>query len=129
MTDNVKRELAKVTGKVDFIMGRGSFPDVILCFEYESGFSQCLGGNFIDISFLMRLCKCFGVEKLRDIEGKSCWVWATPSNILRIDPLHSKDGTPFDIEEWRAWREKNMPSMTSAELLGETEDKEGTTAE
>ncbi len=73
-------------------------------FEYESGNAQGLGWG-IDMEFLKRFMDVFGVMRLRDVNGKSCWVLCNSSKIVRIEPLHKKDGEAFDILEWAKKRE------------------------
>lgn len=74
-------------------------------FEYEDG--GCQGFGYItDEGFLLAFLQSVGVESLRKLEGKSCWVTHDHSNIYRIEPLHKKDGKPFIIEKWRKWIEK-----------------------
>ncbi len=61
----------------------------------------------------MRFMAVFGVGRLQEVNGKSCWVvfeaqhhfasGSSSEHIIRIDPLHRRRGRPFDIQDWRKW--------------------------
>lgn len=105
----IERELAKARS---FDVGIEDHGILVMFgyFDYEGGGAQGLG-YCIDSSFLYRFLSAFGVEKLRDVEGKSCWVTHDDSTIYKIEPLHKKDGTEFDIKLWQTFVQKlNLPS-------------------
>ena len=86
-------------------------------FEYEDGGCQGLR-YFAHSSFIMRLLAAVGVDKVRELNGKSCWVTATYDKILKIEPLHKKEGRPFDIQEWQDWFNKRCKNDVSpSEML------------
>ena len=72
----------------------------------------CLGGSFdfdgssqgfgyqIDIEFVQKFMEVFGVTHLQAVNGKSCWVTHTYDSIKLVEPLHKKDGVPFDVQAW-----------------------------
>lgn len=110
MNKEPTRCLARIKG-VDLVVEDHGILMVSGTFEYENGGAQGLGGYCIDTSFLYRLFACFGVERLREINGKSCWVTHTHNGILKIEPLHKQDGQAFDIGEWQEFVEKlKLPS-------------------
>lgn len=104
-----ERELAKCSGfdfGVDWDHG---WPMLFGTFKYEGG-GQGLG-YMMDVSFLMRFLDVFHVERLRQVEGKFCWVTHTNSNIHKIEPIMEGEGKTFDIDEWREWiKKQNMLS-------------------
>ncbi len=63
----------------------------------------------------MRLMCAVGVNSLDKMEGKSCWVTHTNSEITKIEPLHKKDGKPFDILEWKKWAKERLPKISPYE--------------
>jgi len=100
-----ERSLAKCED-FDFIIDDHGLPLLNGTFNYENGSAQGLG-FIIDVSFLMRLMEAVGVGSLQDINKKSCWVTHTHSEIFKIEPLHKKDGTTFNIKKWRDWYSTN----------------------
>jgi hypothetical protein len=95
----MERELAKCLG-FDIGVEDHGMPYMFGQFDYEdSGRSQGFG-YCIDTSFLMRFLAVFGVEKLQQVNGKSCWVTHDISSILKVEPLHKREGRPFDLKEW-----------------------------
>jgi hypothetical protein len=94
---DTEREVARLRG-VDIISDDHGGLAMGGHFDY-GGSGQGLGYR-IDIDFVQRLMAVFGVERLRDAEGKACWVTHTHSNITKIEPLLPTDGVAFDIEEW-----------------------------
>src|SRR5438876_691454 len=68
-------------------------------FKYEDGGSQGLG-YMIDADFIQRFMQVFDVQALQSVNGRSCWVTHGFDRITKIEPLHKKDGAPFDILEW-----------------------------
>lgn len=70
-------------------------------FEYgeDAGSGQGLG-YIIDATFIHRFMSAFGVSRLQDVNNKPCWVTVKDGLIVKIEPLFSRDGTPFDIEIW-----------------------------
>lgn len=110
-----ERELARWV-EPDFVLGRGCIPALGGHFEYESG--GCQGfGEFIDAGFLVRFLAVFGAASLAATAGRSCWVTHTQSKIQLVEPLHKKDGRPFDVRAWRAWCRERFPGVTAHELL------------
>lgn len=100
-----ERELAKCEG-FDLSIEERGVPVLSGHFAYEGG--GCQGfGYVVDAAFLVRLMEAVGATSLTDIRGKSCWVTHTHSNISKIEPLHKKDGTAFDIAAWSAWHRIN----------------------
>lgn len=100
------RELAKCRG-FDFGIEDHGCPVLWGSFEYEGGSEQSFG-YMPDTAFLMRFIFAVGAQdKLSDVNGRSCWVTHDASRIYKVEPLHKKDGTPFDIEEWLAWKERH----------------------
>lgn len=113
----IERELARCVD-FDFGLRRGVFPSLSGHFEYEKCGFQGMGYS-IDTAFLVRFMNVFGVDELRDVNGKSCWVTHTHDSITMIEPLHKKDGKPFDIEAWQKWSSNNMPSHSASTLAGD----------
>ena len=70
-------------------------------FDYEDGGCQGIGRG-LDMEFIRLFMDVFGVEKLRQVNGRSCWVTHSYDNITLIEPLHAKDGQAFDIDRWAA---------------------------
>lgn len=69
-------------------------------FEYEE--SGCQGfGYVINTEFVRRFLNAVGVDAVKKLEGKSCWVTHTFDGISKIEPLHKKDGKAFDIRKWQ----------------------------
>ena len=68
-------------------------------FEYEDSGAQGLG-YVINTEFIKKFIAVFRAERLQQVNGKSCWVTHTFDKILKIEPLHKKDGVVFDIVEW-----------------------------
>lgn len=89
-------------------------------FEYGESGSLCQGwGFFADASFLMRFMGALGVTRLKDTHRKSCWVTRTGGEILLVEPLHRKDGRPFDVREWREWIKGQHQASPHEMLTGE----------
>lgn len=105
----IKRSLAKCR-EFDFAIEDHGCPILYGTFEYEDGGIQSLGYQ-VDIAFLMRFMCALGVDQLSKVNGKSCFVTHTFNNIMKIEPLHKKEGTPFDIQEWIEWKKtREWPS-------------------
>jgi hypothetical protein len=106
------RTLAKLSG-FDFGIEDHGFPYLFGTFEYEDGEARGFGYS-IEVGFLLRFMGVFGVDRLQRVNGRSCWVVSrdelrigySSEKIIRIDPLHKKDGTPFDLVAWREWVKK-----------------------
>jgi len=111
----MERELAKCVG---FDLRDDDHNGLTLAghFEYESGFCQGLGYS-VNIDFVMWFMRVFGVTRLQDVNGKSCWVTYRDDsrNIQQIYPLHRKDGVPFDVEAW-AYAKNAMAAKLQEEL-------------
>lgn len=97
MTDK-ERLLAKCVG-FDFGVEDHGLPVLFGTFEYEDSVHQGLG-YIVDVGFMKSFLAIFGVDKLSKVNGKSCWVTCDNSKIYKIEPLHKKDGVPFDIETY-----------------------------
>lgn len=93
-----ERELAK-TASHDIGIEDHGFMVMYGIFEYEDGGAQGWGVQ-IDLDFVRGILGVFGVDKLRQVNGKSCWVTHCASRIHRVEPLHKKDGVPFDVDAW-----------------------------
>lgn len=79
------------------------------------GSGQGLGYR-IDIEFVRRFMAVFRVSRLRDAEGKACWVTHSHCDISKIEPLLPGDGTAFDIHAWSAnLRAKNAGARGTRE--------------
>jgi hypothetical protein len=76
-------------------------------FNYNGG-GQGLG-YVIDIDFVKRFMEVFGVERLRDVNGKACLVTHSHDDIKLIEPLLPNEGTTFDIHAWS----KNLKEKAS----------------
>lgn len=96
-----ERQLARVRGIPDICIEDHGILILDLQFEYE-GAGQGLplilqtpeGGNTIKA-----ILQALGVDSLRKASGVSCWVTATDSQILKIEPLHKRDGTPWEYKQ------------------------------
>ena len=98
MESKPERELAKLRG-FDIWLEDHGWMVMAGTFEYEG--SSCQGfGYGIDIDFVRHLIEVFRVEKLQEINGKSCWVTHDHSGIYKVEPLHKKDGKTFDVKKW-----------------------------
>lgn len=96
--DKKEKHLARCVD-FDFGIEDHGCPYLFGRFDYDDCGSQGFG-YVIDTDFLMRFIRVFGVEQLRDVNGKSCWVVANSSKIYEVHPLHKEDGKPFIIEDW-----------------------------
>ena len=109
-----ERELARVEECEVGLEDHGILT-LFISWEYDDGCShQGLGCYAIDAAFLYRILDCFGVDRLRDIKGKSCWITHTHSETSKIEPLHKKDGKPFVLKEWQDWHEAHPEMSKSA---------------
>lgn len=93
-----KRSLAKCSGFDAMLENHGC---VVLAgsFDYEDGGSQGLG-YVINAAFLREFMRVFNVERLQQVNGRSCWVTHSYNNISKVEPLHKADGKTFDIKAW-----------------------------
>lgn len=98
---NEYRVLCKVT-EVDVTVERGL---VTLSGNFDcDGWGFGGMGYFIDMDFLQSFVAVFGVTALQRVNGKSCWLVYDDehaSQLLRMEPLHRKDGEVFDIYAWK----------------------------
>lgn len=101
------RDLARCKG-FDFAIEDHGLPVLYGHFEYEGSGGQGFG-YMVDAAFLMRFMGVFGVERLQQVNGRSCWVTHTSDRITLIEPLHASDGQPFDIGAWEAWVKRRAP--------------------
>lgn len=100
-----ERRLAKIKRGSDVVIEDHGLLILDVTFEYDGGGAvQGLpiivqgksGGQFIK-----QLLEAVGVESVRVLDGKSCWVTATMNGITKIEPLHKKDGIPLDIKNFQ----------------------------
>jgi hypothetical protein len=70
-------------------------------FEYgeTAGAGQGLG-YVIDHVFITSFLKAMGARRMKDTDGRACWVTVENCRIVKIEPLFAKDGAPFDIAAW-----------------------------
>lgn len=108
---NKEREVARVTEAEVGLEDHGILT-LFLRFEFD-GSSQGLGCYAIDESFLYRVLDCFGVDRISAIKGMSCWVTHDMGKVYRVEPLHKKDGKPFDLEAWSRWVEAHPERQMS----------------
>lgn len=98
-----RRELARIK-KVDLTIEDHGVLIFEVEFHYDGGSVQgwpiCIGGPS-GTDFLRRVMDAVGVYSLSRLVGKSCWVTHTNSSIDKIEPLHQKDGEPFDFLAWQ----------------------------
>lgn len=107
--EKMERDLAKLEGFDIGIEDHGLLT-MYGTFHYDSGGAQGLG-YCIDASFLYRFLAVFGVGRLQEVNGMSCWVTHNNWKITKIEPLHKNDGAVFDLEEWSEYIQKlNLPS-------------------
>lgn len=111
-----ERELARCRG-FDFSIEDGR-PHLCGVFEYgeDAGGGQGFG-YFVDEAFLAQFLRAVGAERLRDVEGRSCWVTHTHNAIQRVEPLFRKDGTPFDVERWSRWCKERKADISIHETF------------
>ena len=78
-----------------------------------------------DAAFLMRLLSVFRAERLRDLEGKPCWITSSHGRIHLVEPLLPDEGKPFDVDAWCLWKSA-QPGMSAYKMLnGEKPPKRG----
>lgn len=108
-----ERSLAKLKG---FDVGTEDHGILVMygTFEYDEWGCQGLG-YCIDAAFIYRFLDVFGVSKLSEVNGKSCWVTHDDNHIIKLEPLHKKDGKTFDIVEWQEFSKKH-PSPSPYEM-------------
>lgn len=91
-------------------------------FEFDECSVQSFSGYILDASQVVRFMNAVGVSRLRDAEGKSCWIvredWFN-GHICEIHPLHKKDGKPFILSEWKAWHDKHGCKASYSSLCGD----------
>lgn len=118
MSEGKTRSLARITS-ADIQFVYNDLLGLCVSFEYEGGTGQSLSGYTLDAAMVIRFMAAISVDKLSAAKGKSCWVTHSWSKIHKIEPLHQKDGTPFDVDEWQAWCKDRMGSigLTYHELL------------
>ena len=98
MKEKIEKSLAKLSGFDVGVEDHGCFV-MHGTFRYEDGGAQGFG-YVINADFIEGVIGVFGVDALQRVNGKSCWVYHTSSNISRLEPLHKSDGKAFDISEW-----------------------------
>ena len=94
----IEKSLAKLKGFDVGIEDHGCFV-MFGTFYYENGPCQGLG-YVINTAFIQKFMEVFGVEKLQQVNGKSCWVWHTHNGVTKMTPIHKADGREFDIVSW-----------------------------
>ena len=108
MKPNTTNKLAKITkASTGFDHGRLT---IWIFVEYEEGMSQGIGGYSLDsydkaldkrvgtawgCDLLLRILRSFGVDSLRELEGRHCWVF--PDN-AGLKPLRVDKGSGESIE-------------------------------
>lgn len=65
-------------------------------FEYEDGGGQTFGLR-MERDVIQSFLGVFGVWKLSEVNGRSCWVTHSQYDVAKLEPLHAKDGKPFDV--------------------------------
>lgn len=113
-----KRELARIS-HADIGEVYNGILGLVVTFEYEGCGVQGLGGYMLEAAMIARFMRAVNVTRLSNAVGKSCWVTHTHDSITKIEPLHAKDGTPFDIPEWQAWVKATLPPLSWSKLLGD----------
>lgn len=110
-----ERELAKCKG---FDLTYDRWVGIQGTFYYEGGSAQGIGW-IQDLDFMKQFMRVFNVEKLQQVNGRSCWVTHDNSTISLIEPLHKDDGKAFDVMKWSEDARKK-----ESDLLGQ-QGKEG----
>lgn len=57
-------------------------------------------GHHINEKFIRAMMAVFNVDRVRNMNGRPCWVTHSNSAIHKIEPLFEKDGIAFDVDEW-----------------------------
>jgi hypothetical protein len=99
-----QRRLAHASG-FDLAIEDHGFLVLYGTFEYEGSWSQGLGYQ-VDVPFLKRFLGAFGVERLQQVNGRTCYVTSDGGRIHKIEPLPWDPGKSFDINEWRDEKEQ-----------------------
>ena len=116
MSETPERSLARIE-QADIGDVYNGMQGLIVTFAYDEGTHQGLGSYALDAAFVIRFMNAVGgLNKLSDAVGRSVWVTHTWSKVLKVEPLHKKDGRPFDIEEWQEWYKRRMPPMCYREM-------------
>ncbi len=98
--DEFVREVARCTD-VDVVDNDHGGLGLGATFRYEGSAAQGFG-YVINAEFIRRFMLVFRVERLRDAIGKACWVTHSSGKIVKVEPLLTGEGQPFDIEAWSA---------------------------
>lgn len=96
-----ERELARIVRADLMIEDHGCLLSD-LRFEYDGasqGLPLTLGKNAA--AFFKGVLAAVGVDTWSGLRGKSCWVTHTDGQVCKIEPLHRRDGVPFDVEAFR----------------------------
>lgn len=115
MSKEPERELARIISAEIGDVYNGML-GLVVHFEYESGMHQNLAGYMLDAAFVIRFVRAVGAGVLNECTGRSVWVTHTWDKILKVEPLHARDGKPFVIEEWSEWVKRRLPPMSYHEL-------------
>lgn len=103
MRGEKQRRLARCV-KFDFGTEDHGMPFLFGHFEGE-GWVQGFG-YMVDTDFMQRFLRVFEVERMQQVNGRACWVTYSYDRIHKVEPLLSGEGTTFDIDEWRAEKER-----------------------
>ena len=119
---NKEKELAKIT-ECDVGYEDHGCPFLFCTFEYEDSNSRQGFGYIPDMAFILRFLDAVCVDTLQKCVGKTVWVTHTNDEILRVDPLHKKEGKPFIIEDWKEWARK-YNRFSASQMRGESPVKD-----
>ena len=115
------RELARIES-VDIGDVYNGMLGLCIAFAYEDGGGQSLGGYMLDAAMVVRVMRAIGVGSLASAKGRSVWVTHAHDSILKIEPLHKKDGQPFVLEEWKTWLKRHNVKTCWSDLCGDMDD-------
>lgn len=107
------RELARVKDVDLWIEDHGM---LIMSATFDYGSSQQGLGFAIDEIFIYKFMQVFGVEFLKQVNGKPCWVTHDWHRIYKIEPLMEGEGKPFEFEQWANWLKKEDRSMSPSQI-------------
>ena len=103
--EKTEMDLAKA-GEIDVGFEDHGFFTLFGGMNYDCG-SQGFGW-IIDLTFIKRFIKVFGVHQLQNSNGKLCWVEHSNQKIFRLIPLgfDGDECKEFDIEDWSQQKRK-----------------------
>lgn len=102
--DKFVREIAKNRDGFDVRCDAWGHLQISGDFEYETGGGQGFSWNIDDV-FIVKFLKAFGVFTFRETANVLVYVTHNDFQIVKIEPIFSKDGSPFDILEWSNGRD------------------------